>query len=282
MIEARQAARLALALGGAATLVACSSAPEQIDRAEPQSSGAVQAISGSLDEWRDALCIDTDEVSENNTRRTISSSTCVPADGDGAINFDHFESESSMDMVQSWAGPHHAAETIIDDRPLVIWTPTGEISDLEPLKQFGFTVTPAGFVHQGSGSVPEARNPSLPDPPEAVVALQANQYGYVVVQTASERTQCMVETTFVGCQTSAKEWPTRPGSRERYHGVKINADGTAQWVDGNLGVDTPVTLENQTYEALGWTITESDSATRFVNKTTGHGAIVSEKQVKRF
>lgn len=268
-----------MALGVAASAVACSSP------AEPTSSAAAapaKAISGSLGQWQDAVCKDGQNIGATHTRITDDDSTCLPVDGDGAVAFSHFDSTSSRDTVLAWAGPSYVAQTMVDDRPLVAWTPAGQSSDLEPLKSFGFTVSQASFVKEQPGAVPNALNPSRPEPPSAATSIPANADGYVVVQTASGQTLCMVQTTYIGCQTAGNQWPARPGGGGRYHGVKVNADGTAQWVDGNLGADNPVTLGNQTYQALGWTITTVNAETRFTNTATGHGAIVSEQGVQRF
>ncbi|WP_231750922.1 hypothetical protein [Mycobacterium sp. NAZ190054] len=40
----------------------------------------------------------------------------------------------------------------------------------------------------------------------AVETIPPNQYGYVVVQTAAGDTQCIVETTFIGCETDGSNW----------------------------------------------------------------------------
>lgn len=64
--------------------------------------------------------------------------------------------------------------------------------------------------------------------------------------------------------------------------VRINADGTGSYVDGNLGAAEPVTLSGQTYRALGWTIAVTPTGMRFTNDRTGRGAIVGTDRVQPF
>ena len=92
----------------------------------------------------------------------------------------------------------------------------------------------------------------------------------------------VVETTFVGCQTAGGNWQQHADGSGPYHGVRINADGTGSWVDGNLGAAAPTTLTATTYRALGWTIASSGSELRFTNDATGHGAVVSVLRVQPF
>ena len=265
--------------------VACTSAPESADsKANAEAAtgasraSAASEVSGSLGEWQQAVCRD-DAGADSGTRHTVDGSACVPQDGDGIVNFDHFESASSMGSVLSWTPSAHVAQTVMDGRPLAIWTPSGEVGDLDPLEKFGFDVVSyqsAGFS-RGPGQLPAA----VPDTGDAVT-LPVNPYGYVVVQTAGGGTQCIVETTFVGCQSDSTKWQKRADGSGSYHGVRINPDGTGSWVDGNLGAAAPTTLADQTYRAQGWTIVSSPSGLRFTNDRTGHGALVSVDGVQTF
>lgn len=273
------ALRGAAALWVALAAVACTSAPDPADSTAPaEAPEQVTQVSGSLPEWQEAVCRDG-AATDSDTRHTVSGIACVPEDGDGIVNFDHFESASSMGSVLSWTPAAHVAQTVVDGRPLAIWTPSGEVSDLDPLEQFGFDVVSyqsASFI-RGAGELPAV----VPETGDAAT-LAPNQYGYVVVQTAGGDTQCIVETTFIGCQTAGMRWPQHADGSGPYHGVRINTDGTGSWVDGNLGAAAPTTLAERTYRAQGWTIVSSSSGLRFTNDDTGHGAVVSVAGVQPF
>jgi hypothetical protein len=273
------ARRGAAALWVALAAVGCTSAPHPEDPIpNAQAAASAPQESGSLQEWKDAVCQDGAQT-DSGTRHTVSGSACVPQDGDGIVNFDQFESASSMGSVLSWTPSAHVAQTVVDGRPLAIWTPSGEVEDLDPLQKFGFNVVSyqsAGFGRQ-TGELP-AVVPGAGD----TVTLPPNQYGYVVVQTASGDTQCIVETTFVGCETDGTSWQPHVDGSGPYHGVRINTDGTGSWVDGNLGAAAPTTLADRTYRAQGWTIVSNPSGMRFTNDKTGHGAVVSIRGVQTF
>ncbi|MGD9619530.1 MAG: hypothetical protein AB7G47_04475 [Mycolicibacterium sp.] len=268
----------AVALCVALPVAGCASGPKSVDpTANAEAAAEATQVSGSLEDWKDAVCLSG--TGGSGTRHTVDGSACVPQDGDGIVNFDHFESASSMGSVLSWTPAAHVAQTVVDGRPLAIWTPSGEVGDLDPLQEFGFDVVSyqsAGFT-RGVGEVPA----SVPDTGDAVT-LPVNQFGYVVVQTAGGDTQCIVEIAFVGCQTMGTRWPQHADGSGPYHGVRINADGTGSWVDGNLGAAAPTTLTTQTYRAQGWTIVSSPAGLRFTNDKTGHGALVSVEGVQTF
>lgn len=268
--------RAAVVVGAALAAAGCSSSAPP---AEPAANAAAPTASGSLADWQDAVCRAGDEGDgASGTRHTVSGTVCVPHDGDGIVNFDHFESDASMDSVLSWTPSPHVATTVVDGKPLAIWTPSGEVSDLAPLQGFGFQL--ASYQ-----SAPLARpGTDLPAsvPGTDVVTLPANPYGYVVVQTPGGDTECIVEATFVGCQTDGEQWQQHADGSGPYHGVRINTDGTGSWVDGNLGAAPPTTLGQQTYRAMGWTIESAPSGLRFTNDATGHGALVSIERVQPF
>ncbi len=277
--EWRGAATLWVTLASAAcAAVACTSAPDPVDSTAHAAAADAPEVSGSVQEWQNAVCRDDTET-HSGTRHTVTGSTCVPQDGDGIVNFDHFESAASMGSVLSWTPSAHVAHAVVDGRPLAIWTPSGEVEDLDPLEKFGFDVVSyqsAGFA-RGLDELPAV----VPDTGDAVT-LPANQYGYVVVQNAGGDTQCIVETTFIGCQTNGTKWQQHVDGSGPYHGVRVNTDGTGSWVDGNLGAAAPTRLANQTYRAQGWTIVSSPSGMRFTNDQTGHGALVSIEGVRPF
>jgi hypothetical protein len=110
--------------------------------------------------------------------------------------------------------------------------------------------------------------------PSGGVVLPTNSYGYVAIETKTGLTRCMVEADYVGCETSATNWPS--------HGVKVAANGGIEWIDGNLGDINPIRLDYKSYRALGWKIVASGSGTRFTNERTGHGAFVSVDNVQGF
>lgn len=277
--EWRGAATLWATLASVACVaVACTSAPDPVDSTAHAAAADAPQVSGSVQEWQDAVCRD-DNQTHSGTRHTVEGTACVPQDGDGIVNFDHFESASSMGSVLSWTPSAHVARVVVDGRPLAIWTPSGEVEDLDPLQKFGFDVVSyqsTSFV-RGLDEVPAV----VPDTGDAVT-LPPNQYGYVVVQNAGGDTQCIVETTFIGCQTAGIKWQQHLDGSGPYHGVRVNTDGTGSWVDGNLGAAAPTTLTNQTYRAQGWTIVSSPSGMRFTNDQTGHGALVSIEGVQTF
>lgn len=253
----------------------CSSAPTTEGSAN--AAAAEPSVTGTLQDWQNAVCRE-DADTDSGTRHTLDGSACVPQDGDGIVNFDHFESASSMDSVLSWSPSTHVAKALVDGSPLAIWTPSGEIGDLDPLKGFGFSLASyqSPSLARPTGELPAAV------PSGDVVTIPPNPYGYVVVQTPGGDTQCIVETTFIGCQTDGTNWQPHADGSGPYHGVRINTDGTGSWVDGNLGAAAPTTLAEQTYRAQGWTIVSTPSGLRFTNDKTGHGAVVSIESVQPF
>jgi hypothetical protein len=255
---------------------ACSSPPAPEGSANAAAPAAVP-VSGSLDDWHDAVCRDDVETASG-TLHTVDGSACVPKDGDGIVNFDRFDSASSMDSALSWTVSPYVAKTVVDGKPMAIWTPSGEATDLDPLTGFGFRV--ASFT-SAPLALPSGDPPGTA-PTGDVVTIPPNQYGYVVVQTAAADTQCIVETTFVGCQTAGQNWAQHADGSGAYHGVRINTDGTGSWVDGNLGAAAPTTLADRTYRAQGWTIVTTAAGMRFTNDSTGHGAVVSVERVQPF
>lgn len=93
--------------------------------------------------------------------------------------------------------------------------------------------------------------------------------GFVAIQNRSGSISCIVVEGWVGCETEATNWPRRDDG-EQYHGVKLSADGSFEWADGQLG-DTPrnVIVDGVTYRAQGWTITSEGETVIFRSDTTG-------------
>lgn len=268
------AAMLAVALVAAG----CSTSPAA-DGSANAAAPAAPSVSGSLPDWQDAVCRD-DVETDSGTHHTVGGSACVPQDGDGIVNFDQFDSAASMDSMLSWNASPYVAKTVVDGHPTAIWTPSGEKSDLDPLQKFGLNVVSyqsASFT-RNTADLPAAVPDAVGDP----VTIPSNQYGYAVVQNAAADTQCIVESTYVGCQTDGTQWQPHPDGSGPFHGVRINTDGTGSWVDGNLGAPAPTTLTDQTYRAQGWTIVSTATGMRFTNDKTGHGALVSVPSVQPF
>lgn len=254
----------------------CSSAPAP-EGAANAAAPSETAVSGSFDDWRTAVCRD-DTATASGTWHAVDGRACVPADGDGVVNFDRFDSAPSMDAALSWSASPYVAKTVVDGKPLAIWTPSGEASDLAPLQGFGFRVasSQSAALARPAGPLPGTV------PSGAAEPIPPNQYGYVVVQSSAGDTQCLVQPSFVGCQTAGRSWPQHADGSGPYHGVRINTDGTGSWVDGNLGAAAPVTLADGTYRAQGWTIIASASGMRFTYDATGHGAVVGVGGVQTF
>jgi hypothetical protein len=139
-------------------------------------------------------------------------------------------------------------------------------------------------------SLPKAR-PSIPspapsppppsaNPPAGAIPLPPDQNGYVFIETKSGQTRCQINAHAVGCEAQFADSPIQDG--ERANGVNITADGSVQWVVGNLGDIPTVTIDYRTYGAEGWTIAASEDGTRFTNDDTGHGMFVSVEHVDTF
>jgi hypothetical protein len=108
----------------------------------------------------------------------------------------------------------------------------------------------------------------------------APQNGYVFIATKSGQTRCQLSKTEVDCESAFTNPPKVNG--ENANGVRVTADGKLSWVVGNLGAIPTVTLDYQTYSAVGWTILAGAEGTRFTNAGTGHGMFVSTAGVKAF
>ncbi|RFD24701.1 hypothetical protein MUBE_12395 [Mycobacterium uberis] len=130
---------------------------------------------------------------------------------------------------------------------------------------------------------PNATPPSAPtDPttPANVIPLSPDQNGYVFIETRSGVTRCQISTTSVGCEAPFTHSPMQDG--EHANGVNVTANGSVQWVLGNLGAIPTVTIDYKTYNAQGWTINGTVDGTRFTNNRTGHGMFVSIDKVDIF
>lgn len=129
---------------------------------------------------------------------------------------------------------------------------------------------------------PTSTPPSAPAPTgqPGATTLPPDESGYVFIETKSGLTRCQISEAEVGCEsqfTNSVEVNGMPAN-----GVKITADGSMSWVVGNLGAIPAVTLDYQTYNALGWTIAATSDGTRFTNDGTGHGMFVNTSGVEVF
>jgi hypothetical protein len=110
--------------------------------------------------------------------------------------------------------------------------------------------------------------------------LPPNAQGYVYLETKSGQTRCQISEAEVGCEAPFTNSPIQDGAHA--NGVNVTAGGTMRWILGNLGDIPVVTIDYQTYHAVGWTIAAATSGTRFTNDGTGHGMFVSVERVEAF
>jgi hypothetical protein len=132
-------------------------------------------------------------------------------------------------------------------------------------------------------SLPTTTTPAKPSTstsPPAAQVLPPDEAGYVFIETKSGQTRCQIDQHAVGCEAQFTNTPMKNGVRT--NGVNLSADGTVEWIVGNLG-DIPVqTIDYHSYSAVGWTIDATAEGTRFTNQRTGHGMFVSIEKVDTF
>lgn len=275
-----------IALAVTAVIVGgCGSSPSA------STSGDSGIATGTFEDWVATVC------QAGSYERTISNPV-IMCNGDLAESGGFrsqimvFEYLSQSDMQadrKMWDGEFGYATCIADDRIGVFKAEVSGIGSraaaadlaersLQPLAEYGCSLRPSGSSSQPVLEAP-TQNPASPAPsaPSASpggVELPAGASGYVTVQTRSGRTRCQIESSRVICETAKGNWPA--------HGVEITADGSTRFADGNLGDIRPVTMQYQSYQAIGWTIVASSSGTRFTNDRTGHGAVVSVERVQAF
>ncbi|RDH74686.1 hypothetical protein DVS77_30140 [Mycolicibacterium moriokaense] len=104
--------------------------------------------------------------------------------------------------------------------------------------------------------------------------------GYVFIETKSGQTRCQLNKQEVDCEAQFTNSPIKDGIPA--NGVRLTADGTMEWVVGNLGDIPVVTIDYRTYSAVGWTIDATSEGTRFTNQKTGHGMFVSIEKVQTY
>ena len=123
-------------------------------------------------------------------------------------------------------------------------------------------------------------SPTATTPATEPGTLEPNAAGYVYIETSSGLTRCQISADTVGCESDFTDSPTVDGVPAT--GVEVSASGSNRWVVGNLGAMPTVSIDYDTYHAVGWTIEASSDGTRFTNDQTGHGMFVSTGQVDFF
>ncbi|MGZ8809272.1 MAG: hypothetical protein ACXWZ0_20295 [Mycobacterium sp.] len=130
---------------------------------------------------------------------------------------------------------------------------------------------------------PTNTTPSTPPPTveqPGATTLPPDESGYVFIETKSGKTRCQISEAEVGCESDFANAPEQNGMPA--NGVNVTADGSMRWIVGNLGNIPAVTLDYQTYHAVGWTIAAGSDGTRFTNDGTGHGMFVNVSGVEVF
>ena len=122
--------------------------------------------------------------------------------------------------------------------------------------------------------------PSAPVAPPAAEVLPPKDSGYVFIETKSGQTRCQLNEGEVDCEAQFTNSPVKNGVQA--NGVRLTADGTMEWIVGNLGDIPVVTIDYRTYSAVGWTIVATGDGTRFTNQRTGHGMFVSIEKVESY
>jgi hypothetical protein len=134
-------------------------------------------------------------------------------------------------------------------------------------------------------SRPTSAPPSTPSGPTTRPAPSGGdvlepENGYVFIETKSGKTRCQLDEQEVGCESDFTNAPEVDGMPA--NGVRLSAGGELSWVLGNLGAIPVVTLDYQTYSAVGWTIDADENGTRFTNDGTGRGMVISVEGVESF
>lgn len=127
-------------------------------------------------------------------------------------------------------------------------------------------------------TIDPTQSPGSPRQPNGEVLQPRN--GVVFIETKSGKTRCQLDQREVGCEAAFTNAPEVNGSTA--NGVRLSATGQISWVLGNLGAIPAVTLDYQTYSAVGWTIDAGRDGTRFTNDSTGRGMSISVEGVEGF
>ncbi|SHT79424.1 lipoprotein LpqJ [Mycobacteroides abscessus subsp. abscessus] len=109
------------------------------------------------------------------------------------------------------------------------------------------------------------------------ITLAPDGSGRVYIQTRSGKTRCQITASEIGCQAPFTNAPYVNGGRA--NGIRFGADGSRQWVNGDLGNIPVTTIGYDIYQAVGWTIAATYDGTSFMNQRTGHSVFVSIDRV---
>lgn len=132
-------------------------------------------------------------------------------------------------------------------------------------------------------AVPAPTSLVQPTPGPAQVTVPADAYGQVHVRTASGQPVCAVTAGDVQCNVrfANQQGPARDGVPAT--GVGMDSRGAFQWLYGDPGDPTYVTMDDGTvYHAVGWLITPTNQGTTFTCDATGHGITLSGNGVTTF
>lgn len=166
---------------------------------------------------------------------------------------------------------------------IMLATGCGTTIDGNPVASSGSPTEPS-FPTTRPTRTPSTTSPTPSAPPTSeqpgATTLTPDESGYVFIETKSGKTRCQISEAEVGCESQFDNSIEVNGMPA--NGVKITAEGSMTWVVGNLGNIPVVTLDYQTYHALGWTITAGNDGTRFTNDDTGHGMFVNTSGVEVF
>ena len=157
--------------------------------------------------------------------------------------------------------------------------------DGDPVASSDGSPTEPSFPTTRPTRTPPSPSPTPSAPPPTTnqpgaTTLPPDESGYVFIETKSGKTRCQISREEVGCESEFDNSIEVNGMPA--NGVSVTADGSMQWVAGNLGNIPAVTLDYQTYSALGWTIAADSDGTRFTNDGTGHGIFINTSGVEVF
>lgn len=137
---------------------------------------------------------------------------------------------------------------------------------------------PGAFAFAAQPSPPPPRPPAAAPAERAPRVLQPSQGGMVYLATKSGKTRCQLMPLEVDCQSQFTNTPYVGGLRA--NGIRYNADGSYEWVVGDLGDIPTVTLDYGNYRALAWSIEATSSGTTFTHTGTGRAVFVSVESIR--
>jgi hypothetical protein len=182
----------------------------------------------------------------------------------------------AVGLLLSAAALAGGCATIIDGDPVA--------SSGSPTEPSFPTTRPTRTPPSPSPTPPPPPSPPPPPPPPTnqpgATTLPPDESGYVFIETKSGKTRCQISRDEVGCESEFDNSIEVNGMPA--NGVSVTADGSMRWVAGNLGNIPAVTLDYQTYGALGWTIAADADGTRFTNDGTCHGIFINTSGVEVF